>query len=313
MSADDIFLTSGSSQANYMIAELLIDPGDVVLVEPFTYAGTLNILRRFRADIRAVLCDQDGMLPDELERAVKTALAEGKRPKAIYTIPTFQNPQGWVMPMHRREAMVKLSHRYDVPVWEDDCYVELRFEGQSVPAISSLDQTGRSIYVGSFSKIVGPGMRLGYLTGPAHLLDRIAAVKRDGGVNQFAALAVHRYALSGLQSHVDEANHILRAKRDAMLAALEQNFGEAARWSHPLGGLFIWLEMPEGSQMAAAYERAFEGDVLYVAGSLTSADGISGANCARLCFGYNKPDEIREGIARLAEVFEREGLLTPQR
>jgi 2-aminoadipate transaminase len=310
VSADDIFLGDGSSQPNHMIAEALINPGDVVLTEAFTYAGTLHILHRFRADIRGVSCDDEGMLPGAVEDAIREANAQGKRVKAIYTIPTFQNPLGFVMTLERRQALVRLSQRYDVPIWEDDCYVDLRYDGEPVTSIRSLDETGRTIYVASFSKIIGPGMRIGYLTASPQVLDRMAAIKSGGGVNQFTAFAVHRYSIAHLKQHIDDARHALRIKRDAMLRALEDHFGATATWTRPTGGLFIWLQMPEGVDTSAAHGEALEADVVYTPGPNTATDGVSGRNCVRLCFGFNRPDEIGEGIARLAEVFERQAVLT---
>ena len=224
VSADEIILGSGSGEPIYMIAETLLDPGDVVLTEDFVYSGTLVTLRRFRADIRGVPCDDEGMLPDALEAAINRAMSEGKKPKFIYTIPTFQNPQGWSMSLERKKAMVRLSQSYDVPILEDDCYVDLQYEGEPVASLHSLDRTGRVIYVASFSKIIAPGMRLGYLTAPPHVLDRLIGTKSGGGVNQFAALAVHRYSTTLLQEHVTDINDILRVKRDAMLAALGENW-----------------------------------------------------------------------------------------
>jgi 2-aminoadipate transaminase len=308
--ADDIVLGDGSGQPIHMLSEALLDPDDVVLTEDFVYSGTLNTLRRFRADIRGVPCDNDGMLPDALESAIKKAVAQGKRPKFIYTIPTFQNPQGWTAPLERRQAMVRLSQQYDVPILEDDCYVDLRYDGQPVTSLHSLDDTGRVMYVGSFSKIVAPGMRLGYLTAPPEVLGRVRAIKSGGGVNQFAALAVHRYATTHLDGHVNDINDIFRVKRDAMLAALGENFGSAATWSQPEGGLYIWLRLHnENADLVALREKAIDADVGYQSGAMFAPDEASGKNYARLCFGYNTPDEIHEGIARLAQVFAREGAL----
>ena len=309
VSADDIILADGSNQPIHMLLEVLLDPGDVVLTEEFVYSGTLNTLRRFQADIRGVACDEDGIVPEALEGAIKTAAAQGKRPKFIYTIPSFQNPQGWTMTLERRQALVRLSQSYDVPILEDDCYVDLRYDGEPVTSIHSLDETGRVMYVASFSKNIAPGMRMGYLTAPPEVLDRVAAVKSGSGVNQFAALAVHRYSTSNLEDHIGDIRHILRAKRDAMLAALGENFGSAATWSRPEGGLYVWLRMPEGVDLASVREKALEAGVGYQAGNLYAPDGVSGKNYARLCFGYNTPEEIHEGIALLARVFEDEGIL----
>ncbi|MCI0795498.1 MAG: PLP-dependent aminotransferase family protein [Chloroflexi bacterium] len=310
VSADDIILGDGSGQPIHMICETLLDPGDVVLTEDFVYSGTLGQLRRFHTDIRGIACDQDGMLPDALESAIKNAIGQGKKPKFIYTIPTFQNPQGWTATKGRREAMLMLSHTYGVPILEDDCYVDLRYEGESVPSIYSMDDTGSVMYTGSFSKIIAPGMRLGYMTAPKPILDVARVVKSGGSVNQFAAWAVHRYATGHLDEHIVEINNIQRGKRDAMVAALGENFGSAAEWSEPAGGLFVWLKMQEEADLQAIRDKVLDAvDVGYQSGPLFAPDGVSGKNYARLCFGYNTPEDIREGIARLADAFAREGIL----
>ena len=309
VSADDIVLADGSSQPIHMLAEVLVNPGDVVLTEHFVYSGTLATLRRFGADIRGVACDEYGMLPDALRAAIDGALSDGKAPKMIYTIPTFQNPLGFTMSLERRKEMLDIAYATGVPILEDDCYVDLRYEGEDVTSIHSLDDRGMVMYVASFSKIIAPGLRMGYMTAPAQLLDKARSVKSGGGVNQFAALAVHRYAMGDLDAHIDEANDLLRVKRDAMLAALGENFGSEARWSQPEGALFIWLEMPEGVDLVDALPAANEAGVGYLPGPGFAPDGVSGRNCARLCFGYNTPEEIHEGIARLAKVFEDLGMM----
>ena len=315
VTADDILLGDGSGQPIHLIAETLVDPGDVVLTEDFVYGGTLNTLRRFRADMRGVACDEQGMLPDALEAAIQRALAEGKHPKFIYTVPTFQNPQGWTMTLERRQAMVALAQGYGVPILEDDCYVDLRFEGRDVPSLYALDGAGGGggavLYVASFSKTIAPGLRLGYMTGPREMLQRALAAKSGGAVNTFAALAVHRYATGQLHSHIEEINDVQRERRDAMLAALDEHFGDAASWSRPQGGLFIWLRLPEGADVVAIREKVLDvDDVGYHPGPFFAPDGVSGRNYLRLCFGYNTPEEIREGIGRLAQAFRREGVLT---
>jgi len=249
------------------------------------------------------------MLPDALEGSIRAALGEGKKPKMVYTIPTFQNPIGFTMSVERRKAILRLSEEYNVPILEDDCYVDLRYDGGPIPSIRSLDDSGRVMYVGSFSKVVAPGVRLGYVTAPPEVMDRVRALKSGGGVNQLAALAVHRYAVSRLRDHVDDIRVVLRVKRDAMLAALGESFGPSAAWSHPDGGLYLWLQMPENADLAGACDAAIKADVGYVPGPAFSPDGVSGRNCARLCFGYNTPQEIREGIARLAEVLADLGVL----
>jgi 2-aminoadipate transaminase len=310
VTADDIILGDGSGQPIHMIAEALLDPGDTVVVEDFVYSGTLATFRRFQADLRGVTCDNEGMLPDALEAVIQQAIGEGKPPKLIYTVPTFQNPQGWTMSLERRKALVALSQKYGVPILEDDCYVDLRYEGRDVPSIYSLDGTGHVMYVASFSKIIAPGMRLGYMTAPRPVLERALAVKSGGAVNTFAAFAVHRYATGQLHSHIEEIVDIQREKRDAMLAALEEHFGDQATWSEPQGGLYLWVKLPAGADVAAVRDKILEtDDVGYIPGTNFAADGVSGRNMMRLCYGYCTPAQIGEGIAALARGLRREGVL----
>lgn len=311
ITADDLILGDGSSQHIHALIETLVNPGDVLLTEDFVYSGTLNQMRRFRADMRGVATDEEGMLPNVLESVIQTAQREGKHPKFIYTVPSYQNPQGWNMSLARRKALVALSQQYDVPVMEDDCYVDLRFEGETEPSIYSLDGSGRVMYVSSFSKIIAPGMRLGYMTAQRDLLERALGAKSGGSVNTFAAFAVHRYATGQLNGHIDEINEIQRVKRDAMLAALATHFGDTgSTWSKPQGGLFIWLKLPAGADAVAVRDKALDTiDVGYLPGPGFSPDGVSGRNYLRLCFGYNTPAEIGEGIKRLAQVFRAEGMI----
>ena len=311
ITADDLILADGSGQPIHMLIETLVDPGDVVITEDFVYSGTLNQLRRFHADMRGVTTDEEGMLPDVLESVIQGALRDGKYPKFIYTVPSHQNPQGWTMSLARRKALVALSQQYDVPVMEDDCYVDVRFEGDSEPSIYELDGTGRVMYVSSFSKVIAPGMRLGYMTAQRDLLERALGAKSGGAVNSFAAFAVHRYATGQLQGHIEEINEIQRGKRDAMLAALAAHFANTgATWSKPKGGLFIWLKLPAGADAVAIQSKVLEtADVGYLPGPGFSPDGVSGRNYLRLCFGYNTPTEISEGIGRLAQAFRAEGMI----
>lgn len=311
ITADDLILADGSGQPIHMLIETLVDPGDVVITEDFVYSGTLNQLRRFRADMRGVTTDEEGMLPDALEDVIQRAVREGKQPKFIYTVPSHQNPQGWTMSLARRKALVALSQQYDVPVMEDDCYVDVRFEGEPEPSIYELDGTGRVMYVSSFSKVIAPGMRLGYMTAQRDLLERVLGAKSGGAVNSFAAFAVHRYATGQLQGHIEEINDIQRGKRDAMLAALHEHFSNTgATWSKPKGGLFIWLKLPASADAVAMQAKVLEtADVGYLPGPGFSPDGVAGRNYLRLCFGYNTPAEITEGIGRLAQAFRAEGMI----
>jgi 2-aminoadipate transaminase len=307
---EQIALANGSMQAITHLIEVFVDPGDTLVTEQFFYLGTLRSMRRFGANVVGVPTDEEGLIPEELEKTLRRLTREGKRPKFIYTIPSYQNPLGSVLPLERRRRLLEVAGEYGVPIVEDDCYVDLRFEGEMPPAIHSLDETGQVIYLGSFSKIVAPGVRLGWLVAPEEVMGRFLAVKLDGGPNQLAALAVEEYLRKEMESHIQEINAILRVKRDAMLSALGENFPPSCRWSRPKGGLYIWLELPEGADAARMQEAALKEGVAYYPGNLFSPQN-EGRNCLRLCFGYLSPGEIQEGIRILARVFEREGAFSP--
>lgn len=304
-----LVLTGGSGEAISMVIQALTDPGDTVLTEEFLYLGTLRSLRRYRAQVVGVQCDEAGIIPEALDATIARLKAEGRRVKYLYTIPTFQNPLGWTMTLERRRQVLEITRRHGVPVFEDDCYIDLRFEGEDVVSFHSLDDTGQVIYVGSFSKTIAPGMRMGYLAAPPEVISRAWAFKMGGAVNHFAALTIAEYIKSGeLEGHVREQNETLRVKRDAMLAALGENFGDAATWTRPDGGLYIWLTLPEGTDLEAIQEQAFQEGVGYYSGAMFSPEG-RGQNSARLCFGYPTPEQNHQGIAELARILERHGVI----
>ncbi|GBD10396.1 2-aminoadipate transaminase [bacterium HR23] len=187
--------------------------------------------------------------------------------------------------------------------------MDLRIEGENIPAIAGLDGAeGAVLYASSFSKIVAPGVRLGWVVAPTEVMERLTTIKIDGGTNHFAAMAVYRYLREHRKAHVADLIQGLRRKRDAMLSALGEAFGPRAQWSHPRGSMYIWLRLPEGADTAAVQEKALHAGVSYYNGSLFSPDG-KGKNCLRLCYAYPKPHEIHEGVHLLASIFEREGLL----
>ena len=306
---EQIVLGDGSSQHISMIIDLLIDPGDTVITEDFCYSNTLTKLKISGAEVHGIECDDSGMISDTLERVIADLVAQEKRPKLIYTIPTFQNPQGWTMTLERRKALLDIASFYEIPILEDDCYVDLRYEGENVPAIHSLDPTGQVMYVGSFSKTIAPGLRMGYFAGPEEIIGRFRMVRKTSGsgVNEFAALAIHRYAISGLDDHVKKILKIQRDRRDTMLSTLGEVFGPNTQWSIPEGGLYLWLQMPDSVDLSNITEQALEGGVGYQPGTMFAADGNSGENYARLCFGYNSSEEISQGIEVLAALFTKKG------
>ncbi|MCH8297875.1 MAG: PLP-dependent aminotransferase family protein [Chloroflexi bacterium] len=305
--ADGLVLTSGSGEAIGIVIQALTDPGDVVLTEEFVYLGTLNQMRRHGADVVGVKCDDDGILPGELDTVITEQTAKGKKVKYLYTIPTFQNPMGWTMTLERRKQVLEVTGKHGIPVFEDDCYADLRFEGEDVTSFHSQDETGRVVYVGSFSKIIAPGMRMGYLVAPQEVINRAWSFKSGGAVSQFTALAVAEYMKGGMDQHIEAHNRALAAKRDAMLAALGENFGSSVTWTAPQGGLYLWVKFPEGTDLAAVQDQVYEEGVGYYNGAQFSPSG-EGANYVRLCFGHPSAETIYEGIAELARILDKNGV-----
>ena len=302
--AEDMVLTSGSGEAIGMLIQALTDPGDVVLVEEFVYLGTLNQLKRYGADVIGVQCDDNGLIPEDLDKVIKEQVAKGKKVKYLYTIPAFQNPMGWTMSLERRKQVLEVTGKHGIPIFEDDCYADLRFEGEEVTSFHSLDDTGRVIYAGSFSKIIAPGMRMGYLVAPKSVISRAWSFKSGGAVSHFTALTIAELMKSGLKNHIEVQNRALAAKRDAMVAALGENFGSSVTWSVPEGGLYCWIKFPEGTDLAAVQEEIFHEGVSYYNGSQFSPTG-EGSNYVRLCFGHPDVQTIHDGVAEFARILDQ--------
>ena len=301
---EHIMLGAGSGRMNNLILELLLNPGDTVITEDFAYLGTLRQIRRFKGNIIGIPVDHEGMDTDKLEETLKNLGKIGQSPKLIYTIPSYQNPQGMNLSLERRIRMIELSEEYGVPILEDDVYADLRIEGELPDAIRSKDESGRTLYVGSFSKIVGPGVRLGYAVLPENVLGRVLALKLDGAPNLLASLAVREYMGAHMDEHIQNINSSISVKRDAMLSALGEYFPPSCTWSRPEGSLYTWLKLPEGVDVTTFQEKAESEGIRYISGNAFSGSS-QGKNCLRLCYGYNNPDDIRDGIALLSNVFSQ--------
>jgi 2-aminoadipate transaminase len=309
---DEIALTNGSGEALGLVIQALTNPGDVVLAEEFVYMGTTAQLRRFGADIRGMAMDEGGIIPEALDKQITALTAAGEKPKYIYVIPEHQNPMGSTVSAERRKAILEICQKHGLPILEDDCYVDLRFKGDVQPAFRALDDSGIVVYVASFSKLLAPGLRLGYFTASPELMRRALSFKLGSGPNQFAAIAIEGYLRNNLDSHKDNFNPILQAKCESMTAALEQHFGPSgATWSTPEGGCYVWLTMPEGSDIASIRDEVFQQGVGYVAGVNFEADGTGriGHNSARLCFAFESVEKNAEGIALLAQLFKQHGVM----
>ena len=307
ISPDDLLLTHGSGEANALVIQALTDPGDTVITEEYVYAGTLNQLQHYGARIVGAPLDDDGIIPEAFDELVGRLVREGRSPKFLYTIPEFQNPTGSTLPGHRRRQILDTALRYGMAVIEDDCYVDLRFEGERQPSFRSLDPNGQVVHVASFSKLLAPGLRMGYVTAPPEVLRRAHSFRSGGRANQFVALTIQSYLREHLDEHLDNIGPVLREKRDAMLSALGETFGgSGATWSTPQGGCYIWLSMPESVNMTELQPKCFEAGVGYLPGSTFSPNG-NGDHCARLCYAYESPEKNRAGIELLASLLDREG------
>lgn len=306
----DVFLTAGAGQAISLTLEMLVNPGDVVLTDDYAYSGGLYQMFRYRADVRGVQTDGEGMLPDALEAAILQAQRDDKPIKLIYVVPSFQNPQGWCISLERRRAIVELAQRHDILILEDDSYADLRYDGAQIAPMFTLDESQRIIYISTFSKTIAPSMRMGYMTGPRPLLERAMLSKSGGPVPLFVSLAVHRFCMDHLSSHIEHINDIQRARRNAMDQALAEHLGDDACWVRPDGGLSMWIKFADHVDVTSARAKIFAQDnVGYTPGTSFAADRRSGQNYMRLSYGYNAPDEIAEGISLLADGLRREGVI----
>lgn len=296
-----IILTNGSMQAITLVAQALCQGrDDVVVMEEYCYVGTINAFNAMGIEMAGVPLDAHGMRMDALAETLRRLADEGRPPRFIYTLATYQNPTGAMMPRERRLELIELARRHDCIVVEDNCYADVHFEGEKPPALYALDDDPRQIYLCSLSKIFAPGVRLGYLTAAPAMLERILAKRHDAGPNTLAAAITHEYLHDRLWQHVDMVNAALKVKRDAMLAALEMHLGNLCSFSRPVGGLFIWVRLPDDIDIAHLQAVAADRDVSFAHGSSFHIHGDAGPYI-RLAFGFPTVAEIEAGIARLGE------------
>jgi DNA-binding transcriptional MocR family regulator len=300
-----VLLTNGSLQGFVFLATHFFgaNPGRV-LVEAPTYDRPLKILAGLGAEVIGVPQDRDGLDIDALEQALET----GPPPAFLYTIPTFQNPSGRTLSANRRRRLVELARERDLLILEDDPYGLVRFDGEALPTLFELADPQAVVYSSSFSKTIAPGVRVGYLVLPQQLAAAVTdlAVSTYISPNVLAEATVCEFVRRGLfEPNLERVRGLLRARRDAMLDALEREFSDEASWNRPEGGYFVWLELPAGTSAADLLARAEEAGVTFVKGSDFYPGGRGGESAARLAFSFVSPDEIGEGISRLARLVER--------
>ncbi|MXZ90239.1 MAG: PLP-dependent aminotransferase family protein [Chloroflexi bacterium] len=306
---DDVLITSGSGQGIELINEILLEEGDTVIVEAFSFSGALGNLRRRKVNIVAVELDQDGMRMDYLAQLLEDLRNKGVRPKYIYTIPTLQNPTGTVLTMERRWRLLDLSQEYGVPIFEDECYADLIFEGEYENAIRSLDDANRVLHIGSFSKTLGPGTRLGYVVASWEVMSRLLSRKGDGGTGVMDQMIVGDYFTNHYENHILEMRSALQRKCDTLSSALRESFGPSVEFVVPRGGMYLWVKLPDGVDSRNLAGPALREGIAFNPGPEWSADPDAAASYIRLCFALPSEQEIWEGIEKLADVFRREGAL----
>jgi 2-aminoadipate transaminase len=297
---EQVVTTNGSMQADAFLFELLVEPGDVVVVEAPSYDRTLLALRKLGAELLAIPLEEDGIDVGALE----AALAEGARPKLAHIIPNFQNPAGYTLSLEKRRRLLELAEQYDFTIFEDDPYVELRFEGERLPTMLSMDRAEKVVYASSFSKTVCPGIRVGHLIGPAATIADIRKLATETYISpsMVAQAIVNDFCRSGaIEKSIETVKNALRERRDALAAALERELPEAS-FASPDGGYFLWVELPEGSDVDLLFENARDNGVVFVKGTDFLIEG--GQNTLRLAYSGVTPAEIDEGVSRLAEAYK---------
>jgi len=310
VTAENILITSGSQQALDLLGKIFINPGDKILTEAPTYLGAIQAWAAYGAEYVTVRSDNDGMITNDLERALRLG------PKFIYVLPNFQNPSGTTLPLDRRIQLVDLAERYGVPIIEDDPYGQLRYEGEHIPAVEVLDcriretntcYSGNVIYLSTFSKTLAPGLRLAWVVAPPEVIRKLVQAKQGTDLHTATFNQVVAYELiknGFLEEHIHLIRNVYRERRDAMLRGLEREMPSGVQWTHPQGGLFLWVTLPEGLDTSEIFTDAVKEKVAFVPGASFFPHG-GGHNTMRLNFSFSNPEQIEEGIKRLARVIRK--------
>jgi 2-aminoadipate transaminase len=304
--ADDIMIVSGSLQALDLVNATLLARGDTVIVERDTYQGALNRLTRLGVNTIGIPLDQDGMRIDVLAETLADLKRRGVTAKYIYTIPTVQNPTATIMPEARRIELLNLAGQYGVPIFEDDCYADLVWDGQRPPAIYAMSQSANVIHIGSFSKSIAPALRVGFIVAPWAAMSRMLPLKTDAGSGALEQMVLAEYCRPHFETHVPALRRGLKAKLDTLMEAINEQFGTAAEFDEPAGGIFLWVKLPDQVDTLKLYQAALAAGVSINPGPEWSTDKAYAGSRLRLCFASPTHQQIREGIAVLAEVCRKE-------
>jgi len=304
--ADQVLITSGSLQALDLVNKAMLSPGDTVIVEMGTYGGMISRLQALGVNYVGVELDEHGIDLAHLRELLTDLAAHGTSPKYLYTIPTVQNPTGSVMPLERRRELLALAREHGLAIFEDECYADLTWGCERPPSLRALDGAGgQVVYCGSFSKSIAPALRVGYIVADEPVIRQIAALKTDAGTGALEQLALAEYCPSNFADHVERLIDALRVKADAMVGAVRREFGDEVHVGEPMGGIYVWLTFPEGTDTGTFVDAATAEGIEFNAGAGWSADPAWGRRRLRLCFGAPSVDAIETGVAKLAEVYRR--------
>lgn len=307
---DNVLIVSGSQQALDLIGKIFIDPGDPIIIGLPSYLGAIQAFKSFRANMVGARLDKQGINADTVADILRTYTAKGQKIKFIYVVPDFQNPSGVTLSLERRERLLELCYEYEVVLIEDSPYRDLRFGGEPLPMVRTLDKGGHAFSLHTFSKLLFPGTRLGWIVADKAIMEKLIMAKQptDLCTSPLNQSIVYEFCRRGLlKSHIPKIIDLYRKKRDVMIKALEEYMpeGSGIDWTHPEGGLFLWLTLPENMDAGELFPKAVEKKVAYVVGSAFHFDR-SGKNTMRLNFSYPSEEQIEEGIKRLADLFKQE-------
>ena len=303
VAADDVLITSGSQQGLEFSGRIFLNEGDIVICESPSYLGALNAFNVYRPKFVEISMDEDGMIIDDLDKALEE---NHEKTKFIYVIPEFQNPTGRTMSLERRKRIIELANKYDIPIVEDNPYGELRFEGEVIPTIKSMDTKGLVIHLGTFSKIFCPGYRLGWVVANPEILSKYITVKQGADLQSstISQREVNRYMeMYSLDEHVEKIKALYRKRKNLMVQTMKEEFPKTVTFTNPQGGLFTWLELPVGVDAAEVFKLAIAQKVAFVPGEPFYPNG-GHANHARLNYSSMPEDKIVEGIKRLGKVLK---------
>ncbi|ARD85616.1 PLP-dependent aminotransferase family protein [Ferroplasma acidiphilum] len=304
---ENILLTTGSQQALYALPLIFANEGDYVITEAPTYVGMLSSLTASGIRSQSVSMDDNGMITDELEEKLKSMKSKGIMPKFIYTIPTFQNPAGYTMPLDRRKHLLELAQQYNIPVIEDNPYGDLRYSGKKLPTLKSLDTNDMVTYLGTFSKIMAPGLRTGFTVSQPEVLGEFNKLKQslDLTSDSLSQYIAYEYIRKGIiYKQIPKTIELYRRKRDIMLEALDDEMSDAT-WSRPEGGMFLWVKLNKDMDALKMLKRAINNKIAYVTGSAFYHNNPE-MNTMRLNFTYSSDEDLKEGVKRLAKTIKEE-------